>query len=174
MRFSQALFSVMGKLTVQYFLAIKRVLSLTRATARNISLLKSMGITHVLNCAYGSGNFQVDTGEAFYKPHGIIFKGLPLEDSLTENISRCFDEAVLFIDSALPKSDPGKVFVHCREGISRSATIACAYMMIRWKLDVDAALKTILNVRWVCPNSNFQRQLVQLECRLKEEDGRGS
>lgn len=161
-----------------FFLAINEPFSHSyhRATARNISLLKSMGITHVLNCAYGPGNSQVDTSELFYAPHGILFKGLPLEDSLTENISRVFDEAVLFIDGALPKEKPGegKVYVHCREGISRSATIVIAYMMIRWKLDVDAALKTVLTVRWIFPNSNFQRQLVQLECRLKEEDGRGS
>lgn len=153
------------------------------ATARNIALLKSLGVTHVLNCAHGqSSSTHVDTSEALYQPHGITFKGLPLDDSLTENISRCFDEAVLFIDGALhpqpPSTEqsppPGKVFVHCREGVSRSATIVVAYLMIRWKLDVDAALKTVLSVRWICPNSNFQRQLVQLECRLKEEDGRGS
>ena len=126
-------------------------------------------MTHVLNCAFGHTAGQVATSELFYQPHGIQFKGLKLEDTLNEDISRCFDEAVFFIDTALLQPEPGKVLVHCREGISRSATVVVAYLMIRWKMDVMTALKLILGKRWIRPNANFQRQLVQLEMRIQDE-----
>jgi protein-tyrosine phosphatase len=55
---------------------------------------------------------------------------LSLEDTSFEDISRHFDEAFAFIDSARKKG--GKVFVHCFAGISRSSTIVTYYLARRF------------------------------------------
>ena len=74
------------------------------------------------------------------------------------------------MDKAVLRPEPvGKVLVHCREGVSRSASIVIAYLMIRHQYTVENAIKEVITHRWIRPNPNFQRQLVQLEFRLRAE-----
>jgi hypothetical protein len=59
---------------------------------------------------------------------------------------------------------PGGVLVHCTLGISRSASMVCAYMMIAARITLADALTLLRRARkWVRPNDGFLAQLLQLE-----------
>lgn len=65
-----------------------------------------------------------------------------------------------------------RVLVHCREGVSRSATVVLAYLLLRARepvASVEEALRLVRSRRSVCPNGGFLVQLVQLERRLHPE-----
>lgn len=71
-----------------------------------------------------------------------------------ENLSKHFYSCNRFIKQCLEAG--GSVFVHCYAGISRSATIVCAYLMQEKKMDLFSALSLIKSKRSVAvPNAGF-------------------
>lgn len=129
-------------------------------TAKNLNLLLSLGITHVVNAAQGIGFGMVDTNEQFYHPVNIRYMGLALYDDPNVAINEYFDSVSNFIDDAL--SQKGKVLVHCIMGISRSATITIAYLMIKKGLKAKEAVKKVKKARDIRPNNGFLKQIAQL------------
>lgn len=110
----------------------------------------------------------MDTDSApynYYQDVGIRYKGLQLEDHWKEDIAQYFEEAANYIHDAV--LDGGKVLIHCMAGISRSATITAAYLMLRHNHTVEKALKTIRHSRPVRPNEGFIRQLVLLDSQIQ-------
>ena len=66
------------------------------------------------------------------------------------------------------KQQGGKVLVHCRGGISRSATVCLAYLMYSRALRLDDAFDYVRARRHVIsPNANFMMQLAQFEAELR-------
>lgn len=62
---------------------------------------------------------------------------------------------------------PGKVFVHCAVGVSRSAALVLAYLMIHHRLSLLSSIRHVQQKRWICPNRGFLRQLVALDQQLQ-------
>lgn len=64
---------------------------------------------------------------------------------------------------------PGKIFVHCAVGVSRSAALVLAYLMIHHHLSLLSSILCVQLKRWIFPNRGFLRQLLDLDQKLREE-----
>ncbi|XP_053121144.1 dual specificity protein phosphatase 3 [Hemicordylus capensis] len=136
--------------------------------AKNVMRLQRLGITHVLNAAEGKSFMHVNTNAEYYEGTGITYHGIKANDTQEFNLSRYFEEAADFIEKALAQKD-GRVFVHCREGYSRSPTLVIAYLMLRQNMDVKTAVSAVRQKREIGPNDGFLKQLCQLNERLVKE-----
>ncbi|KAM7370473.1 hypothetical protein PAMP_010020 [Pampus punctatissimus] len=132
--------------------------------------LQKLGVTHVLNVAEGTSFMHVNTSVEFYAGTGITYHGIQANDTEQFNLSAFFEEGADFIDKALAHNNgKGKVYVHCREGYSRSPTMVVAYLMLRHKMDARLAVATVRHKREIGPNDGFLRQLCQLNEKLAKE-----
>ncbi|XP_064476397.1 dual specificity protein phosphatase 3-like [Ornithodoros turicata] len=136
-------------------------------TAMCTGLLRRLGITHVLNAAMGSDRSYclINTNPAFYKPSGIKFHGVEALDLMSFRLDPYFEECADFIADGLASG--GKVLVHCRQGISRSATLVLAYLMIKRGMTAQEALRVVRARREIIPNDGFLQQLCDLNERLQ-------
>merc|ERR1719295_351322 len=124
--------------------------------AKNLDLLKSNGITHII--AIGWNLDKYFEGQFEYL---LINK---VEDGPECNILNYFQISHQFMDNCLNQSPPGKLFVHCHKGLSRSATIVIGYEMKRRKSDYHTVLSKIRQSRsFIMPNIGFQAQLHEFE-----------
>lgn len=107
----------------------------------------------------------------------LSLSGPPLPQLTPDTVSAFSDtvigglEAGQVIDarSGLPA---GRVLVHCAMGVSRSATVVLAFLMIYENMTLVEAIQTVQTHRDICPNSGFLRQLQVLDNRLGRETGR--
>ncbi|XP_054625385.1 dual specificity protein phosphatase 16 isoform X2 [Dunckerocampus dactyliophorus] len=94
------------------------------------------------------------------------FLRVPVNDSFCEKILPWLDRSVEFIEKA--KASNSSVLVHCLAGISRSATIAIAYIMKRMDMSLDEAYRFVKEKRpTISPNFNFLGQLLDFEKKIK-------
>ncbi|XP_023694156.2 dual specificity protein phosphatase 26-like [Paramormyrops kingsleyae] len=129
--------------------------------ASSRSELSRLGITHILNCAHSNWR----SGADYYKGMCITYLGIEARDSPTFDMSVNFTPAADFIHQAL--SGGGRILVHCAVGVSRSATLVLAYLMIREHMTLVDAIKTVKDRRGIIPNRGFLRQLTVLDTNLR-------
>lgn len=121
--------------------------------AKNGPLLKSLKITHVINCAK-------ETQQGLPRIDRIEYKILPLDDHPSENISQYFQPTIEYIDNVIQNG--GRIVIHCYAGISRSATILIAYLMYKFKYTPEETTERVRKLRSIVnPNSGFKTQLQQ-------------
>jgi predicted protein tyrosine phosphatase len=93
--------------------------------ADSMDELRRHNITRILNvaeeCAVSSSCEQAMATGA------VAVKKLDLRDHSDEDISRHFGEALAFMHEGIARGEG--VLVHCRQGVSRSATMILAYLM---------------------------------------------
>ncbi|XP_070542560.1 uncharacterized protein [Ptychodera flava] len=124
-------------------------------------LMHTIGIEYVLNISKTCPQPQ-------YVQDGHFCR-IPVNDNYSEKILPWFDQAIEFIDKV--QSSNGKVIVHCLAGVSRSATIAIAYVMKHLRMSSDDAYRYVKDKRpTISPNFNFLGQLLEFEKRLKEDN----
>ncbi|XP_003785785.1 inactive dual specificity phosphatase 27 [Otolemur garnettii] len=136
-----------------------------KSVAVNKGRLKRLGITHILNAAHGTG---VYTGPEFYTGLEIQYLGVEVDDFPEVDISQHFRKAAEFLDEAL-LTYRGKVLVSSEMGISRSAVLVVAYLMIFHNMAILEALMTVRKKRAIYPNDGFLKQLRALNEKLMEE-----
>jgi len=146
------------------------------STALSVRTLVNEDVTHVVNASFACDSCLrrelcgtcVLTKASYYSHSSqIVFKGIAANDEKRFPLYKYFDEATRFIEDALSKG--GKVFVHCREGISRSATLVIAYLMMRKDMSALDATTLVRSKRPIFPNDGFLQQLCDLELRLKDQ-----
>ena len=62
----------------------------------------------------------------------------------------------------------GKIYIHCQQGVSRSATIVIAFLMLKRNMPLMQALELVRAKREVFPNGGFQKQLCELNQKLSK------
>ncbi|KAM8973659.1 dual specificity protein phosphatase 16 [Pelodytes ibericus] len=117
--------------------------------------------------------FVLNASNTCPKPDFICdshFLRVPVNDSFCEKILPWLDKSVDFIEKA--KASNSRVLVHCLAGISRSATIAIAYIMKRMDMSLDEAYRFVKEKRpTISPNFNFLGQLLDFEKKIKAQTG---
>ncbi|CDW78924.1 protein-tyrosine phosphatase [Stylonychia lemnae] len=127
--------------------------------ASNKDLLVKTGITHILTVAK-------DHPPKF--PSSFTYKVVKVLDLPSTNLKQRFMPCIQFIQDAVSKN--GKVFVHCYAGVSRSATIVIAYLMLEHGLSFSAAIKLVKSKRpFINPNDGFRKQLLLFEKDLRQQ-----
>jgi len=125
--------------------------------ASELETLQRHKITHIVNTA-------ADVCENRFPQH-FSYLTYYLKDTNNEDISLLFYRTLEWIQNAITAG--GKVLVHCREGVSRSATMVIAYLMWRGTLSFEVAHERIRKVRPICnPNTGFTFQLLLLGRKL--------
>jgi len=130
----------------------------TTADAENIALIKSFGISFILNCA-GGHPLGLKRQRAKYPPESGIqgYEELPIEEWEDSDIRSFFDRAHNLIDYWRGKG--GKVLIHC-PGVSRSGAIALTYLC-RTGVPLLQAAKVLKDRRrCVLNNDGFVKQIV--------------
>ncbi|XP_013379348.1 dual specificity protein phosphatase 3 [Lingula anatina] len=133
--------------------------------AKNKEELVSLGITHLLNAAEGTKFNQISTNQEYYQDVNIKYFGIHGQDVMTFKLSKYFKEAADFIDECLKSG--GKIYVHCFEGVSRSATLVTSYLMLKQGQTAVDALTLLRQKREVMPNTGFMKQLCELDEELR-------
>jgi atypical dual specificity phosphatase len=109
----------------------------------NISKVISIGTKKELNSIYT----YID---------GISYLKLKCKDVETANIQKYFRMVIDWISQDLSKP----VLIHCRMGISRSVTLAAAFLIVTNKIGSRLAIELIKEKRSIAnPNVGFQLQL---------------
>lgn len=125
--------------------------------AHDVSLLKSEGVTHILNLTDNPS--LPDAQRAFTTLQ------VQMRDTLSENLLAHLYKALDFVDQA--RRQGGRILVHCFAGISRSVSVSIAYLMWAFELSLDTAMQLVKTHRdCASPNLNFVGQLMMFERTL--------
>jgi len=118
--------------------------------------LEKSKITGILCCAKELGYRELYSSNMKYLK-------LELEDSSEFELTlSVFEMANAFIEQI--RNESGRVLVHCAGGVSRSATVVLAYLMLKHNLDMCTALAWVKEKRSVIfPNQGFFKKLACLE-----------
>eukprot|EP00730_Choanoeca_flexa_P012460 TRINITY_DN4296_c0_g1_i2.p1 TRINITY_DN4296_c0_g1~~TRINITY_DN4296_c0_g1_i2.p1 ORF type:complete len:355 (+),score=35.84 TRINITY_DN4296_c0_g1_i2:208-1272(+) len=132
--------------------------------AQDRALLDKLGIGYILNL----------TTRGAKKHEGIVQHTIPIRDCWNQNLADHFDDAFSFICRA--RDAKSKILVHCVAGISRSPTVAIAYIMKELNKTLQEAYSMVKDKRpSVAPNLDFMGELQQYERKLYEtRDGKPS
>jgi protein-tyrosine phosphatase len=123
--------------------------------ASNVSLLQRYQITHIVNCAS-----ELKSNERKYNQM-FNYLMLPMVDGFDTDLNDYITTVIEFIEDAL--ENKGNVFIHCSQGISRSASILIAYLMYKYNTPYDETLEFVRQSRPECkPNGFFEYQLKSL------------
>ena len=130
----------------------------TFTNACDIEELKRMNIKYILNCAIECKNTTL--------PKDIKELHLKIRDNINFDIIPFFKQSNDFINQV--RGAGGKILIHCKLGISRSAAIVIAYLIKYYGFNFNSALKFIKKQRErINPNAGFIEQLKQYEKKSK-------
>ncbi|PAA66250.1 hypothetical protein BOX15_Mlig006006g1 [Macrostomum lignano] len=132
----------------------------SQSDACDADVMRRHGITHVLNVSANCVQSQHVPEAAFMR--------VPVNDGYSDKLLPHFKLAFQFLDNV--RKSNGRCLVHCLAGISRSPTVAIAYIMQHLGLSQDEAYRFVKARRpSISPNFNFLGQLLEFERLLQAQ-----
>jgi hypothetical protein len=143
--------------------------------AHNIDKLIAKNLTNIINVADPAQEEGKEdpnapfSGGVVYRPHAhrikINYSGFRCHDLEDFNMRRVFDKTYEIIKSVKERGE--RVLVHCQAGVSRSASVICAYLMREYNWTAEkAVLHTHQMRRCTSPNLGFMQQLLKYQIEL--------
>ncbi|KAE8634210.1 hypothetical protein XENTR_v10002231 [Xenopus tropicalis] len=121
--------------------------------ASNLEELHSTGVGYILNVTREIDNFF---------PGMFAYHNIRVYDEETTDLLSHWNDAYHFITKA--KKNKSKCLVHCKMGVSRSASTVIAYAMKENGWSMEKAYNFVKQKRSVTrPNAGFMRQLLEYE-----------
>ncbi|XP_008934871.1 PREDICTED: protein phosphatase Slingshot homolog 1-like, partial [Merops nubicus] len=121
--------------------------------ASNLEELQGSGIDYILNVTREIDNFF---------PGLFAYHNIRVYDEETTDLLAHWNEAYHFINKA--KKNHSKCLVHCKMGVSRSASTVIAYAMKEFGWPLEKAYSYVKQRRSIArPNAGFMRQLLEYE-----------
>ncbi|KAM4827095.1 protein phosphatase Slingshot homolog 1 isoform 1-T1 [Thomomys bottae] len=121
--------------------------------ASNLEELQGSGVDYILNVTREIDNFF---------PGLFAYHNIRVYDEETTDLLAHWNEAYHFINKA--KRNHSKCLVHCKMGVSRSASTVIAYAMKEFGWPLEKAYNYVKQKRSVTrPNAGFMRQLSEYE-----------
>ncbi|XP_060528531.1 protein phosphatase Slingshot isoform X3 [Cylas formicarius] len=117
--------------------------------ASNYEELQRNGVGHILNVTREIDNFF---------PGTFDYLNVRVYDDEKTDLLKHWDDTFKYITKA--RNEGSKVLVHCKMGVSRSASVVIAYAMKAYNWDFQKALLHVKKKRsCIKPNNNFLNQL---------------
>ena len=111
--------------------------------AANFSQLSELGIEVIVN---------VTKEISIHFPNNYIYKQFGLYDNNEENIDKYLGDIYNFIKEHINK----KIFIHCKMGASRSASVVIFYLMKQHKMSLEDSIDYVKKKRMIInPNCRF-------------------
>ncbi|XP_075070189.1 protein phosphatase Slingshot homolog 1 [Mixophyes fleayi] len=121
--------------------------------ASNLEELHNAGVGYILNVTREIDNFF---------PGLFAYHNIRVYDEESTDLLSHWNEAYNFISKA--KKNNSKCLVHCKMGVSRSASTVIAYAMKEYGWSMEKAYNYVKQKRSVArPNAGFKRQLSEYE-----------
>ncbi|XP_062873561.1 protein phosphatase Slingshot homolog 1 [Trichomycterus rosablanca] len=121
--------------------------------ASNLEELQESGVGYILNVTREIDNFF---------PGTFCYHNVRVYDEEATDLLAYWNETYNFIVKA--KKNQSKCLVHCKMGVSRSASTVIAYAMKEYDWSLDKALNFVKQKRSITrPNDSFMRQLAEYE-----------
>ncbi|KAJ3849429.1 protein-tyrosine phosphatase-like protein [Lentinula lateritia] len=132
------------------------------STAMDDELISQLGITHVVSVLDWAPEFSA----SIPVPNRLHIN---LSDYSTSNILAHLDTTTEFVKAALEENESNVVLVHCFQGVSRSATVVCAYLISNAGMTAMESITFVQSKRKiVSPNNGFRKQLYLYATRLRD------
>ncbi|CAJ1065801.1 protein phosphatase Slingshot homolog 2-like%2C partial [Xyrichtys novacula] len=121
--------------------------------ASNLEELQNSGVRYILNVTREIDNFF---------PGMFEYHNIRVYDEEATNLLEYWNETYKFISKA--RKAGAKCLVHCKMGVSRSASTVIAYAMKEYGWDLDTAFEYVKEKRTVTkPNPSFMKQLEEYQ-----------
>ncbi|KAL7279865.1 hypothetical protein ACG7TL_006274 [Trametes sanguinea] len=143
------------------------------SAASDAAFLTSKAMTHVISIGHDPPTkldlrILADPTSITGRATALQYHRLRLVDSGSSlaSLEACVDAACVLLEQIRAKKE--RVFVHCSAGISRSPTVAVAYLMRHWGKTLKEALFAVVDARpAVSPNPEFIVWLKAEEVRIR-------
>ncbi|KAJ6485832.1 protein-tyrosine phosphatase-like protein [Mycena sanguinolenta] len=134
-------------------LIVPRVYLSDYFSARDEGLLAQLNITHVVTVLDRDPTIP----KCIPEDHRLH---ISIADRNDVDIQQYLTQTTDFITAALAENENNNVLVHCFQGVSRSATVVCAYIVATTYMTASESIAYAQSKRSiVCPNVGFRNQL---------------